>query len=42
MDDKLPLSSYVLMHSKATLTKEEENLLINWFNKTADNLLAAI
>ena len=39
-DDEMPLSSYKLMHSKATLTKEEKNLIINWFNKTADSLSA--
>lgn len=39
-DDEMPLSSYKLMHSKATLTKVEKDLLINWFNKTADSLSA--
>ncbi|MBK8712106.1 MAG: heme-binding domain-containing protein [Niastella sp.] len=39
-DNEMPLSSYKLMHSKATLTKEEKNLLLNWFNNTADSLSA--
>ena len=40
-DDEMPLSSYKLMHSKASITNEEKDLLINWFNKTADILSAA-
>ena len=39
-DDEMPLSSYKMMHSKAKLTKEEKDLIINWMNKTTDSLSA--
>jgi hypothetical protein len=37
-DNEMPISSYKLMHKKATLTKEEKGLIIDWMNKTADSL----
>ena len=37
-DDEMPLASYKMMHSKATLTKEEKALIMDWMNKTADSL----
>ena len=40
-DDEMPLSSYKMMHSKATLTKEEKVLIMDWMNKTADSLSAS-
>ena len=39
-DDEMPLSSYKMMHSKAKLTKEEKDLIINWMNKKAESLSA--
>ncbi len=40
-DDEMPISSYKMMHTKATLTKEENFLIIDWMNKTADSLSAS-
>jgi len=40
-DDEMPLSSYKIMHSKASLTKEAKTLVIDWMNKTADSLSAS-
>ena len=37
-DDEMPLSSYKLMHKKATLSQAEKTLLMDWMNKTADSL----
>ena len=39
-DDEMPLFSYKMMHSKAKLTKEKKDLIINWMNKIADSLSA--
>ena len=39
-DDEMPISSYMAMHKKANLTKEEKILIIDWMNKTADSLSA--
>jgi len=39
-DDEMPLFSYKMMHSKANLSKEEKNLIMDWMNKTADSLSA--
>ena len=39
-DDEMPLFSYKMMHSKAKLTKEKNDLIINWMNKIADSLSA--
>ncbi len=39
-DDEMPISSYKAMHKKANLTKEEKMLIMDWMNKTADNLSA--
>ena len=39
-DDEMPLSSYKMMHKKATLSQAEKTLLIDWMNKTADSLSA--
>ncbi|MES1181784.1 MAG: heme-binding domain-containing protein [Flavobacterium sp.] len=34
-DDEMPISSYNAMHKEANLTKK---IIIDWINKTADNL----
>ena len=39
-DDEMPISSYKAMHTKANLTKEEKNLIMDWVNKTVDSLSA--
>ena len=30
-EEEMPMSSYTLMHGSAKLTKEQRELLINWF-----------
>lgn len=37
-DDNMPLSSYTIMHKDAILTKENKALIMDWLNKTKDNL----
>lgn len=37
-DDNMPLSSYTVMHKDAILTKENKALIMDWLNKTKDNL----
>lgn len=39
-NDEMPISSYMAMHKKANLTKEEKILIMDWMNKTADSLSA--
>lgn len=39
-DDIMPLSSYKWMHKDARLTKDEEELIINWVQRSKDSLLA--
>ncbi len=37
-DDEMPLKSYLLMHSKAKLSKGDKDVLIKWFEKVKDSL----
>lgn len=37
-DDKMPLSSYTVIHKDAILTTETKALIIDWSNKTKDSL----
>ena len=37
-DKSMPLSSYILMHNKAQLSKVEKELLINWIQQSLDSL----
>ena len=37
-DDEMPLSSYRLMHKKATLNKDEKAAIINWAQNAKDSL----
>ncbi len=37
-DDEMPIASYKWMHKKASLTKEEKLLIMDWMNKSADSL----
>lgn len=37
-DDKMPLSSYTIIHKDAILTTENKILIIDWSNKTRDSL----
>ncbi|TKK66289.1 cytochrome C [Ilyomonas limi] len=39
-DGEMPLSSYMLMHKNANLSKDEKALIINWAMKTKDSLSA--
>ena len=40
-DDEMPISSYKAMHTKANLTKDDKNLIIDWMNKIVDSLSAS-
>lgn len=37
-DDKMPISSYLMLHKKAVLSSGNKELIINWANKTRDSL----
>lgn len=37
-DDKMPLSSYTVIHKNAILTTEDKALITDWSNKTKDSL----
>lgn len=37
-NDKMPLSSYTLIHRNAKISENEKLLLINWINNLADSL----
>ena len=37
-DDKMPLSSYTVIHKDAILTTKDKALIIDWSNKTKDSL----
>lgn len=37
-DDKMPLSSYGLIHKDAVLTTQTKAMIIDWSNKTKDSL----
>ena len=37
-DGTMPLPQYQLMHKNARLTKEEKELIIDWIQKTKDNI----
>ncbi len=37
-DDKMPLASYTLLHSKAKLSANEKGILIKWAQKSKDSL----
>jgi len=37
-DDKMPISSYLILHKKAVLSSGNKELIINWANKTRDSL----
>jgi hypothetical protein len=37
-DDEMPLSSYKLVHKKATLNKDEKAAIINWAQNAKDSL----
>ncbi len=37
-DNEMPLKSYLLMHSKAKLSKQDKDVLIKWFEKVKDSL----
>jgi hypothetical protein len=37
-DGTMPFPSYAFIHKEAALTKDEKALIINWANKTKDNL----
>jgi len=37
-DEKMPLSSYVLIHQNAKLTQEEKQILMKWFDAMVDSL----
>lgn len=37
-DDKMPLSSYCLIHKDAVLTTHTKAMIIDWSNKTKDSL----
>ncbi|MFN8283338.1 MAG: heme-binding domain-containing protein [Chitinophagales bacterium] len=37
-DNKMPLSSYTVIHKDAILTTEDKTLIIDWSNKTKDSL----
>lgn len=38
--DEMPLPSYTIIHKDAKLTKEEKDLLINWFQNIVSNMEA--
>ena len=37
-DDEMPLASYTLLHKKATLTKEQKALIVDWAQNAKDSL----
>ncbi len=37
-DDKMPLSSYTIIHKDAVLTTENKTLIIDWLSKSKDSL----
>jgi len=37
-DDKMPLTSYTVIHKDAVLTTENKAVIIDWSNKTKDSL----
>jgi hypothetical protein len=37
-DGAMPMSSYIIMHKNARLTKEEKKLIIDWIKLTRDSL----
>jgi len=37
-DDKMPLSSYTLMHKEARLSEEDKKLIIDWATRTKDSI----
>lgn len=37
-DGTMPFPSYILMHKDAALTKDQKAVIINWANKTKDDL----
>ncbi|CAM4205128.1 MULTISPECIES: heme-binding domain-containing protein [Pedobacter] len=38
-DGTMPISSYTLIHRNARLTKAEQDLILDWIEKTKDSLL---